>query len=77
MKKECFTCRRPENHREQLQQRALARTALSDESEFRTRQDIEARNRQLECRVAGAIALDDVAQRENRRAQGNASSNSG
>jgi hypothetical protein len=73
----CIAGGRTEDHCQQFEQRAFARTALADESQFGTAHDVQAGNRQAECCAAGLIALYNVTQRENRRPQGKASSSSG
>src|SRR5690606_29873439 len=77
-KAEARARRRRQDHREQLEQRALAGAALADQRELAAALDVEPRYHELKTRSARVVDLVYVAQREHGLVvQGSASRSSG
>ena len=69
---------RHQDHRQQLEQRALARTAFAYQCEFRSARDIETGHLEFESRPARVVDFLNVAERIDQiLAQGSASSSRG
>src|SRR5690606_9536899 len=75
---EAAGARRLQDHREQLEQRALAGAALTDQRDLRAAGHVEPRDAQAKLDASGAVCLRDVSQREDGvGGQGRASSGNG